>query len=863
MRFAAFFLVLPLFCAAQAPVAMERVTKANYELAARWSPQKIGKIVFDLGVEPRWFEASDRFWYAFETTQGKRWLAVDPVRKTKTPLFDNAKMAALLTGVLRIPYDSLHLPIQNARLIDQDAALLFEVTVPADADIPGIKPMDPSKDPKAPKPKTRVAYLRYDLASAKLALLPDHKPLKKTRWASISPDEKTVVFARGQNLFLMDMANYLKAAEKEDDASVAEIQLTTDGQENFGYARRLNSEDMKLYKFSDKNKTPRVPAVMISWARDSKKFSAIRADNRKVADLWVINSLASPRPVLETYRYAMPGEKDVTQNVLEVFDLESKARVTVKADRFKDQTIDLYRAPVTNREREAARKYTLERDASEGDQQQPPAARGPEPKWLGEDSSKLYFYRTSRDLHKIDVCVADTATGDVKTLMEERLNTYVEIKPLRLINNGQELVHWSERDGWGHYYLFDGDGKLKNQITSGEFYSDAIEYIDDKTRTLFFTANGREADEDPYYAHHYRIGLDGAGMKLLDPGNGTHSVAMADSGRYFVDTYSRVNREPSSSLYDQSGALTLDLEKTDASGLKDAGFIAPEPFRVKADDGVTDLHGVMYKPFDFSPNRKYPIIAFVYPGPQTESVTKAFSPRSNNIALAQLGFIVIEVGNRGGHPQRSKWYHNYGYGNLRDYGLADKKSAIEQLARKHPWVDIDRVGIYGHSGGGFMSTAAMLVYPDFFKAAVSSSGNHENNIYNRWWSEKHHGVKEVVDKEGAIQFEYNIEKNSDLAANLKGHLMLATGDMDDNVHMAGTLRVADALIKANKRFDFVMLPGKRHGYAAAANYFFWVRADYFARHLLGDNSQPVDILELTREREQAGDKARAAAAATR
>ena len=214
----------------------------------------------------------------------------------------------------------------------------------------------------------------------------------------------------------------------------------------------------------------------------------------------------------------------------------------------------------------------------------------------------------------------------------------------------------------------------------------------------------------------------------------------------------------------------------------------------------------MYKPFDFDPNRKYPIIAFVYPGPQTESVTKTFTPRNDRVALAQFGFIVIEVGNRGGNPQRSKWYHNYGYGNLRDYGLADKKTAIEQLARRHPFIDIDRVGIYGHSGGGFMSTAAMLIYPDFFKVAVSSSGNHENNVYNKSWSEKHHGVKEVTDKDGNIKFEYSIEKNSELAKNLKGRLLLVTGDMDDNVHPANTLRMADALIKANKRFDFFIFP---------------------------------------------------------
>jgi dipeptidyl aminopeptidase/acylaminoacyl peptidase len=304
-------------------------------------------------------------------------------------------------------------------------------------------------------------------------------------------------------------------------------------------------------------------------------------------------------------------------------------------------------------------------------------------------------------------------------------------------------------------------------------------------------------------------------------------------------------------LYDTLGASVTKLETTDVSALKEAGFKFPEPFAVKADDGVTDLYGVMYKPFDFDETKKYPIIAYVYPGPQTESVTKTFNPRGTSMSLAQYGFIVIEVGNRGGNPQRSKWYHNYGYGNLRDYGLADKKAAIEQLAHRCPYIDITRVGIWGHSGGGFMSAAAMLVYPDFFKVAWSESGNHENNIYNHTWSEKNHGIKEV-DKDGKITFDFSIEKNSELAKNLKGHLMLVTGDIDNNVHPSNTYRLADALIKANKRFDFMILPGKRHGYADAGPYVNQRRAEYFCRHLLGKTEEDADIVELNREQQQNG-----------
>ena len=323
---------------------------------------------------------------------------------------------------------------------------------------------------------------------------------------------------------------------------------------------------------------------------------------------------------------------------------------------------------------------------------------------------------------------------------------------------------------------------------------------------------------------------------------------MDENKRFFVNNSSRVNTVPVSALYNSAGQQIMELETADLSQLFAAGYQFPEPFKVKADDGITDLYGVMYKPFDFDSTRTYPIIEYVYPGPQTESVNKSFGRSMDRVdRLAQFGFVVITVGNRGGHPNRSKWYHTYGYGNLRDYGLADKKAAAEQLADRYSFIDINRVGITGHSGGGFMSTAAMLVYPDFFKVAVSGAGNHENNIYNRWWSERHHGVKEVVSAKGDTTFSYAIDKNPELAKNLKGRLLLATGDIDNNVHPANTIRMAEALIKANKRFDFLIMPGQRHGFGNMTEYFFWKMGDYFAEHLLGDHKDEVDITEMNKE----------------
>jgi len=833
------------------------LTKANYELPARFTPNKMKKMVFSTYVDAHWLKHSDRFWYVYETSEGKTFYIVDPAKKQKRPIFDNIKLAAMLTKLTKDPYDAKHLPIEAIKFIKNDKFIYFKV--PKNKDVLEAekrieqqekkeekqdkkekekkekdkeKEKEKSEVEKAKEEARKYHHFEYELATGKLTMLEDYadEP-KRPRWASISPDGNIIIFGRHYNLYYMDKENYEKWLNNPDDKTIEEHQLTTDGEEHYSYHDRSGRGETNVDK--EKNKDKRKPAYII-WSHDSKKFAMTRRDNREVKDLWVINSIADPRPTLETYKYPMPGEKEAPQLEILIFDLEKKDKLKVKAERFKDQTLRIMRA-----------RYPVK---TRGDDYRPSL-------WLSETPDKLYFSRTSRDLKRIDICYADTATGEVKVLIEERMNTYVETRRLGFIGNGKELVHWSERDGWAHFYLYDGTGNLKKQLTSGPFHCENIVGIDEKNRILYFTANGREEDEDPYYLHLYRVNLDSTGLQLLNKDNFNHRVSANDSSLYFIDNYSRFDIIPKAVLRDNRGNVLLEMDSPDLSLLFEVGFKFPETFKVKADDGKTDIYGVMYKPFDFDENKKYPIIAYVYPGPQTESVDKSFSTRGDRTwRQAQFGFIVITVGNRGGHPSRSKWYHNYGYGNLRDYGLADKKAAIEQLAARHPYIDLKKVGIFGHSGGGFMSTAALLVFPDFFKVAVSSSGNHENNIYNRWWSEKHHGVKEIVDKEGNITFEYDIDKNSEIAKNLKGRLLLVTGDIDNNVHPANTIRMAHALIKANKRFDFFMFPGQRHGFGDMNEYFFWLRADYFCKHLIGDYSQSVDIEVLNREIEMSGKK---------
>jgi dipeptidyl-peptidase 4 len=830
---------------------------ANYRLAARWAPYRIDKLVHSTSVSPRWIEGGERFWYEWETGDGKFYYIVDPVRGTKRQIFDNDRIAAELTRITRDPYDRQNLPIRRIRFVSP-SILHFEVESSRDEEP---KPVEEKEDEKedeeqekeldldeeqqqdrrptaTPRPKKKVHYFEYDVDRQVLRELDDYEsPDDHPSWASVSPDGQTVVFAKQHDLYMMSGLDYARildarrgksgkeADEAEEKVAIEDFRLTEDGEEHYGYAVfERGDTDKERAKNVDKRKR-----AAIVWADDSRRFALIRFDQREVEDLWVIHSVGNKRPEIETYRYDMPGEKNVTRSELWIYDLASLTGVKVEEPgSWQDQSLNI----------STARQFRYP------DSTDPRRAL-----WLAPGSDELHYVRISRDRHRADMMVANAATGQARVLFEDRLNTYMETRNPERLPNG-DILWWSERDGWAHLYRYGADGRLRNRITEGPFSVRSITGVDTRRGHVFFHATGRERGEDPYYEHLYRVGLDGSGLRLLNAGDYDHRAALGESTRFFVNNASRVNTTPRTTLHDADGRQILELENADFSRLAEAGWQMPEPFRVKADDGITDLFGVMYLPFDFDPAKQYPVIAYVYPGPQTEAVAKSFSTSRFETALAQFGFVVITVGNRGGHPARSKWYHNYGYGNLRDYGLADKKVTIEQLADRHAFIDIDRVGIYGHSGGGFMSTAAMLVYPDFFKVAVSSAGNHDNDVYNRWWSETHHGVKEKVDDDGNVTFEYSIARNSDLARNLKGRLLLTTGDVDNNVHMAGTLRMAEALIKANKRFDFFVFPGQRHGFGNMSDYWFWLRAEYFVKHLLGDDHWNADITQLQVERQQ-------------
>ena len=779
----------------------QKVTRANYAQAEQFTAKKVGQMVYSTRIRPNWFRDSDKFWYSWKTAEGTQYYIVDPATGKKTPVFDMARLAREVSEVTRDPYDAQHLPL-NLELKD-DKFFQWDMTSKTE-----------KRDSAGNTTGKFVEYrFYYDIASGKLTHDTEEHQDEYPRWANVSPDGSIGLYVKNHNLWVMDKENLRKAAKDEKDSTLVERPLTTDGTKDHSWVSDNYSGD------TEADSTAR-HFPFLQWAPDGKHFAMLRWDMSPVKEFWVINSLAMPRPELETYHYQMPGEPGPKGELL-VLDLEGKVK-KIAWNAFKDQDGDILTAVPTAKDE--YEDFTSV-------------------KWLG-GNDHFYLVRRSRDLKRYDLCRVDLAADSTKTVIAERLNTYVEVRDPKFLSNG-DFVWWSERNGWANLYLYGADGSLKKNLTEGSFH---VEDILGVTKDyLVVSACGVNPDENPYQMHNYRVPLAGGPMVQLDMDDMDVLASASSDGKYIVANYSRVDYKPAVMLVNTATGKRTALEEADFSRLFAAGYKFPERFKVKAADGITDLWGEMHKPFDFDSTRVYPIADYVYPGPQVEAneVSWRFNLRTDR--LAQIGMIVITVGNRGGHPNRSKWYHNYGYGNLRDYGLEDQKYAIQQLGARHKWIDLGRVGIHGHSGGGFMSTAAILKYNDFFKAAVSCAGNHDNSIYNRWWSEQHHGIQEKV-SQGDTTFVYHIDTNQELASRLKGHLMLVTGDRDNNVNPANTIRVVNALIKANKRFEFVLLPGQRHGFGDMNEHFFRKMADHYARYLIGDRSgRPVDIAELNND----------------
>ena len=650
------------------------------------------------------------------------------------------------------------------------------------------------------KTEKKIESFKIDLKSNKKKASKNKFKIKNpysiNRNEFISPNGFLAAFIDDYNLWIRD----LKTNEL--------TQLTFDGEKNYGYATN-NAGWIKT------------DGPVLKWSLSSDKIATFRQDARGVGEMYLTTTNVG-HPKLQAWKYALPGDEKIFEIERLIIDLK---------------TNDIIRLKMKN---DFQRSTTTDHIAGRGGELL-------DTQW-SKDGSKLAFISSSRD-HKIaNLKIADAKTGNISSVFKETVDTYYESglgsENWKVLFDSNEFIWYSEKDNWGHIYLYDLKTKeLKNRITKGDWLVRKLLHIDENKRELFFTAGGKE-EGNPYHVYLYKVNFDGTELTCLTPEKGTHKINPSPDWNYFVTTYSSTMNPPVSVLKNRDGNIIHELSKSDLSSLNQTDWQNPIEFSVKARDGVTDLYGIMYIPSFYNENDKYPVLNYIYPGPQSGSVGNYsfYVAKRDFQALAELGFVVVSV-DAMGTPGRSKSFHDAYYGNMGDNGLPDNISAIEQLSKRYKSMDTDRVGIWGHSGGGFASTAALLRYPDFYDVAVSSSGNHDNRNYEADWGEKWHGLLTPLNLDtqdsksdfDILKTNYDIQANQLFVDNLKGKLLIAHGMLDDNVPPSNTMIVVDALIKSNKDFDLILFPNKRHGYGDMNNYMMRRKWDYFVKHLKGLN----------------------------
>ncbi|MDO6425376.1 DPP IV N-terminal domain-containing protein [Thalassotalea sp. 1_MG-2023] len=608
----------------------------------------------------------------------------------------------------------------------------------------------------------------------------DETSIKRSEF--VSPDGNKSVFIREHNLWLRNLTDN------------TETQLTTDGIENFGYATN-NAGWVRSSK------------PVVTWSPDSSKLTTFKHDGRKVGDMGIV-STAVGHPKIDVWKYPLPGDEHVFKIHRVVIDVE-KAKVIPL-----DMAPDEHRSTITD--------HVAARDGSLLDID-----------W-SSDSSHFAFVSSSRDHKKATLRFADASSGKVTTVFTETEDTFFESGvqgvSWQYLDKTNEILWFSQRSNWGHFYLIDANtGKVKKQVTQGDWTVISLLHVDQENGKILFTGAGREGG-DPYFHYLYRVNLDGSDLTLLTPEKQHHRITLSENGKYFVDRVSTYVTPEKSYVRNTNNGKGFAIETMNIEQLKANNWVAPKPFIVKDRNGEHDIYGLMYKPSNFDPKQTYPVVNYLYPGPQVGSIRGRHfrASRGDNQAIAELGFIVIEI-DALGTPGRSKAFHEFYYGNMGDSGIPDQVAAIKQLASKHNWIDDSKVGIWGHSGGGFASTRALLMYPDFYSVAVSQAGNHDNRNYADEWGEKWHGML-VNNEDGTTN--YDSQANQLIADRLKGKLLIAHGTTDTNVPPYNTLVVVEALIDANKDFDMIMLPNRGHGFAREP-FMLRKRWDYFVEHLKG------------------------------
>ena len=758
------------------------LTVNDYSRAEQFLPWNTYNMVFGDKVTPR-FLNDHEFWFRSHKESGYEFVIVDAIEKSREPVFDHNRLASTLSVLMDTTIEGYKLPFHEFKFLERNEAIQFFVTdsIRWECDI-----------------------LSYNCTG------PD-TVFKRKDWERPSPDRKWLAFERDENLWVRNIINN------------QEKQLSFDGIKDHGYA--VVPEGC-CREITDRRSGNRI-IPPLKWSPDSRKIITHRYDERNVKSLHLLEA-DDGRPILHSYKYAMPGDSVIPTSEAWVFDVEDGTSTKVRVNP----------QPGGSYGRDTV--YTSVQ-------------------WTA-NSNNIFYTTRSRNYKNYSLFDVDASTGQATEILEEKGATFVELNQFtryrpawRVIGNGEEFIWWSERDGWGHLYLYDGSGKLKNRITSGAWVVTDVIYVDLEERKVYFTAAGKEENVNPYYQFFYRANLDGSNLELLSNEKASHKIIPFPSGKFFIDQYSTPDIPPISLVRSSNGEIIFEFESSDISRLIDAGWKPPLTFDVKGRDGITDLYGLLWFPSNFDPDRSYPLIDYIYPGPQVGSVTLyTFSAngRGNARALSELGFIVFAI-DAFGTPMRSKSFHDAYYENMGDNGLPDHISGIKQLALKYPQIDLNHVGIYGHSGGGFSSTDAILRHPDFFKVAVSGAGNHDNRGYHFSWGEKYQGL--LVSESDSTD-NYDNQANQNIAHNLKGKLLLHYGTLDDNVHPNMTHRVMEELIKSNKDFELIVLPNRNHSYGNEP-YIIRRTWDYFVEHLLNVEppfefqiSEPTEEYKMERSR---------------
>ena len=736
--------------------------RGRYVRAERLLAANASGLTSDLLIHPHWIGDSGRFWYCWKSLSGVEFVLVDAASGERAPAFNHDRLAAALSLATGRPCAAAQLPFSEIEFAEAGNSIEFDI----EGD----------------------GRWSCDLESYACARIGDKRrtPADVVR----SPDGQWEAFIRNCNVWLRSVGT------GEEHA------ITTDGVEKNGYGEELLSP-LTTGGIADP------PPPFIRWSPDSGKLLFCRVDQREAPQFHLVQSVPADgaiRPRLHSFAYPLPGDDVLPLAYPVCADLNTGALTAIDIEPIEVQ----YHGP-------------------------PVYGDG---LWWSSDAKTVYFLRQGRGYFRIDLIIIDPATGGARSAIAEESSTGIDpsvwrgTSNIRLFADGARAVWYSQRDGWGHLYLYDAEnGALIRQLTSGSYEVSNVEYVDEAAGMLYFTAMGRESGRDPYYGHLYRVSLEGGEPELLTPEDADHTIAFAPAGGCFIDNYSTLEQAPVLLLRRADGSLICELERADISALEATGWRQPERFKAKARDGSTDVFGAVFRPSDFDPETQYPVIDYIYGGPQAIQAPAAFADaareREKNFweaqSLAELGFVVVMIDGLG-MPGRSKAHHDHSYRNLPDNGLLDHISAIRQLADRYDCIDSSRVGIFGHSAGGYASCRAMFAYPDFFKVAVSSAGNHDHRLDKATWVERYMGLP--------VGDHYVFSANQNHAKNLQGKLLLIHGDMDENVHVASTMVVVDALIKANKDFDLLIMPNQPHG-CTAHPYFVRRRWDYFVRHLLG------------------------------